>query len=135
VVTSILLTTGKGLPANSPIEVMAPNGNLFYSQQTSIPVISTSSNQVVQTLAQNFSHLPAAITPDGNFLYMAGAIGGNTLNEVAMIDSASGSVVGTQIPLSVPVAVAIAPNGQFAYVIAEIENGQWGVYVVDISSS
>ena len=68
VVASILLTTGRGLLAN--IEVMDPNGRqLFYSQERAFKVINTSSDQVVRTIGQTFSHGPAAITPDGKFLY------------------------------------------------------------------
>jgi YVTN family beta-propeller protein len=131
VVGSILLTTG--IPLG--ILAMAPSGqDLFYSQETAIPVISTSSNQVVRTIALDFTQIGAAITPNGKFLYMCAAKGGNTLNEVAMVDVASGKAIGTQIALNVPVALAIAPNGNFAYVVFEMTS-EWGMAVVDISSS
>jgi YVTN family beta-propeller protein len=133
VVASLLLTTGQGFPATPPIEAMAPNGrHLFYSQEKSIPVISTSSNQVVRTLQQSFSHLPAAITPNGKYLYMASEISGDTFNGVSTVESASGSVVGQQIPLPYPSSVVIAPNGKFAYVITGVGSAS-SLYVVDIS--
>jgi YVTN family beta-propeller protein len=125
---SILLTTGIPLGTMA----MAPNGlDFFYSDRTSIPVISTSSNKVVRTMSLNVSQLGAAITPNGKFLYMCAATG-NTLNEVAMVDVASGKPVGKQISLKVPDGLAMAPNGNFAYVFFEMPS-QWGLAVIDIS--
>lgn len=132
-VVSTVLPTGHSYPGT---EVLGPNARqLFYSREKLIQIINTSSEQVVRTLRQNFSHGAAVITPDGKYLYMVSAIGGDSFNDIVMVDVASGNVVGKPIGLSYPLAVAIAPNGKFAYVFANISSGgPGGLYVVDISS-
>jgi len=133
-VVSSILPTGHSYPGT---EVIDANGRqLFYSQEKLIQIISTSSENVVRTIRQNFSHGPAVITPDGKFLYMVSAIGGDTVNEVVMVDIASGKVVGKRIGLTFPTEVTIAPNGKFAYIFANVSNGgPGGMYVVDIGPS
>jgi YVTN family beta-propeller protein len=116
-------------------EVMTTTGKrLFLSTLHSIAVINTFSNLVVRTLTQTFAHLPAVITPDGKFLYMVSGTNRNIEQNVTMIKSASGLVAGNQIVLPFTRAIAIAPNGKFAYVFANVQDGgPGGLYVVDIS--
>ena len=59
-------------------------------------------NQTGKEDALADSHGPAVITPDGKLLYMVSAIGGDTVNEVVMVDIASGKVVGKPIGLTFP---------------------------------
>jgi YVTN family beta-propeller protein len=130
---SLLITTGK--PSSATL-AMAPTGkDVFYSQEETIPIISTSTTKVVRTLWQSFVHGGALITPNGKFLYMCAARGSSSYNEVAMVDIGTGKVAGKQVSLNLPVGLAIAPNGNFAYVVFEMSPGNWGLAVVDISTS
>jgi len=118
-------------------EVMNTNGKqLFLSALHSIAVINTSSSRIVRTLTQTFDHLPAVITPDGKFLYMVSGTSRDIEKKVTMIEVASGLVAGKQIvlPSTRFFAIAIAPNGKFAYVFGDVQDGgPAGLYVVDIS--
>lgn len=116
-------------------EVMDPKGgHLFLSFLNSIEVINTSNNQVVKTLTQTFDHLAPAITRDGGFLYMVSGTNRDIEEEIKMIEVATGQVAGKPIKLSYPIQIAIAPNGKFAYVFANLED-QEGLFVVDIRPS
>jgi YVTN family beta-propeller protein len=138
VVTTLQRKYPRVPPDNAPTEVTDPNGQqLFVSSERLVTVISTSSNRPIRWIRQTFRHLPATITPDGNYLYMISVKGNAASNVVEMVEIASGKVVGQPIgPLPVPRAVAIAPNGKFAYVFANVSSGgPGGLYVVDISPS
>ncbi|HEX6564023.1 MAG TPA: hypothetical protein VF020_07055 [Chthoniobacterales bacterium] len=123
-------------PDNGPTDVMDPNGEqLFVSSERLVTVISTSKDRPIRWIRQTFRHGPAVITPDGQFLYMIREEGNFASNVVEMVEIASGQVVGQPIgPLPYPETVAMAPNGKFAYVIANFSSGI-GLYVVDISPS
>jgi YVTN family beta-propeller protein len=85
-------------------------------------VINTMTDMAVAVIPVQFSPLGVAITPNGRFAYVTntGAVCDlcfvNQPSSVSVIDTATYSVVATVPVGQYPAAVAIAPNGAFAYV-------------------
>jgi YVTN family beta-propeller protein len=104
---------------------ITPDGAFAYVANSgvdkSVSVIDTSTNSVVATIP-NLGTEPwnVAITPDGAFAYVT--IKGT--NNVAVIETASNSVVGYVPVGGCPFGITITPNGQFAYVSNECENSE-----------
>jgi YVTN family beta-propeller protein len=98
---------------------VTPNGAYAYVANlgdNTVSVISTSSNTVVATIpAGNQGLFGVAIAPDGKLAYVAND---NTApnNTVSVINTDTNKVTATIQVGSDPWAVAITPNGAFAYV-------------------
>lgn len=72
-----------------------------------------------------------AVTPNGKYVYFAETASSTQIDQTVMIDTATDLVVGEPIPVH-SAYVAIAPNGEHAYVLdSGGSNGK--VYVLDIS--
>ena len=100
-------------------------------------------NQIVATIPLGGVPYNMVVSPDSKSVYvtnfvptgstgLVSAMGGETFNGVTAVAVASGRVVGKQIPFSEPYEVAVAPNGKFAYVIANA-GSEASIFVVDIS--
>ena len=96
-----------------------------------VDVFDTRQNKVVHKipLPAGGDGLPA-ITPDGKYLYYP------VENSVVMIDTATDQVAGNPTNVLSPNAVAIAPNGKYAYAIDPTTPNYPGatVSVIDITS-
>lgn len=91
-----------------------PNG-------TTVSVIDTGTNTVVDTISGLPSPFGVALTPNGAFAYVT-SLQGTT---VSVIDRTN-TVVATVPGLSGPFGIAVAPNGTFACV-ANLTNGSVGI--------
>jgi YVTN family beta-propeller protein len=93
-----------------------------------VSVIDTATNTVVATVVVGNNPDAVAITPDGDFAYVAN-FGSNT---VSVIDTATNTVAAT-VPVGLgPDAVAITPNGADAYV-ANLDSNN--VSVIDTAAT
>lgn len=123
--------------------VIAPNGQYAYVANfgsnnfepfgTTVSVINLQTNMVSATVTLGIQPSGIAITPDGNYAYVTNY---NTLyagsgftnltpgqGTVNIIDLATNTVLSLTIAVDqAPDAVAISPNGQFAYVSNFISN-------------
>jgi YVTN family beta-propeller protein len=114
--TNTLVTT---IPIGGQPDGLAitPNGQFVYVSNltsTSVSVISTASNTVLTTIPIGSTSNDVAINPSGTTVYVTA----NVPNGVVLIDTATNTDTGF-IPLgagNTPGAIAITPNGQFAYV-------------------
>lgn len=114
--------------------VINPAGTQVYlaEYEGMVAVFSTTTNKIFKRISEpdlaGFSDT-SAVTPDGKYLYMP--VGGS----VAMTDVATRRYV-SSFPINsgdgTPVAMAVAPNGNYAYVC---DYSDAFVYVVDISGS
>jgi YVTN family beta-propeller protein len=115
---------------------MSPKGNkLFINTRRSIWVVDTNANQMIGRIAMPYSggyQGQPGITLDGKFLYepFTGA------DDVLMVNTVSNEIAGNQINVHAPQAVAVAPDGHRAYIMATSLTGnesfEGRVYVVDI---
>ncbi|WP_162465068.1 Ig-like domain-containing protein [Mycolicibacterium sp. CBMA 335] len=112
------------IPASTEFLTTSPNGNFVYLDQgTSVSVINTATNTVVNTfpvVASNVGGDGIAVSPDGSRLYIAT---GNAANPttgagtVSVINTATDSVIASVSVGPEPFGIAITPNGSTAYVI------------------
>jgi outer membrane autotransporter protein len=127
---------------NSPVGVaITPNGQFAYVTNrgsNTVSVINTATN-VVASIPNTGGTLPEgiAVTPNGQFVYVAntGLVPpvGAPSQTVSLIDTATNTVVPPALAVgSVPVGVAITPDGKFAYVANEFDNT---VSVIDTTSN
>lgn len=114
----------------SPLGVaITPDGAFAYVTASgvlnNIHVIATATNTEVATITldpvQQFSATPyfggVAISPDGAFVYVTGFSAFNHASEVAVIATATNSVVAyIPLPTSEAATIALSPDGAFAYV-------------------
>lgn len=97
-----------------------------------ISVIDLSTNTVVATITVGNAPEGIAITPNGQFAYVA--ISGDA--NVSVINTSSNTVVPPPIPVNLtPFGVAITPNGQFAYVVNNQTPASQNVSVIDTSTN
>jgi YVTN family beta-propeller protein len=116
---------------------MNPNGNYAYITNfgsnnfspvgTTISVVSTSSNTIVDTIILGIQPAGIAVTPDGSFAYVSNystiynGVGFTELTPsqgtIDIIDLQTNAVISPIIGVGFsPDAITISPNGQFAYV-------------------
>lgn len=116
---------------------MTPNGkyayvtnfgsNNFSPVGTTVSVVSTTSNLIVNTITLGVQPSGIAITPDGSFAYVSNysslynGMGFTNLTSsqgtINIIDLQTNTVISPIIGVGfAPDAIAISPNGQFAYV-------------------
>jgi len=124
VVSVINLSTGQVVATptvpDGPIAVtVSPNNQYVYvtsgNKKTSVfSVISTATNQVVSSYSLKQLNTPygIAITPDGQYAYIANDAGGN----VTVINTMTGGVLPNIAVGKLPVGVSITPDGQYVYV-------------------
>ncbi|MBV8211629.1 MAG: YncE family protein [Verrucomicrobia bacterium] len=94
-----------------------PNGNTAYvNTGAAISVIDIATKQVTSINVGGNTGAKSALTPDGKFLYVpVDAASGP--GSVVIISTATGAVIGNPIRVGQqPVAVAISPDGENAYV-------------------
>jgi YVTN family beta-propeller protein len=110
--------------------VFSPAGTTAYVSNANagtVSVIDTASNTVTATIVLPkgaFGGYPA-ITPDGKTLYVP-----DDNNSVAVIDTASNSVI-TAIPAGLaPIAAVVTPDGRHVYV-----NSVQGIMIIDTSTN
>jgi YVTN family beta-propeller protein len=106
---------------NSTAKAVAitPNGNYVYVCITNdtdgnVYVISTATNKVTATITTD-SVEGIVISPDGERAYLA--LGGD--NTVAVIDTATNTLTKTVSAGLNPSAIAITPDGKYAYVVCD----------------
>ncbi|GJM15657.1 MAG: hypothetical protein DHS20C13_09840 [Thermodesulfobacteriota bacterium] len=85
--------------------------NVYIANQKSNTVSVISDNPTV-TVVVGMSPSALAVTPDGDFVYVAN--GGN--NNVSVIQTSDNTVVDTVVVDSLPFGIAVTPNGDFVYV-------------------
>jgi DNA-binding beta-propeller fold protein YncE len=111
---------------------MNPNGkSLYMSEAKQVEVFDLAENKVVKKILSPStveSILRGAVTPDGKYLYLPAGF----TETVVMIDLVTNKYVESFQAGSEPTAVAIAPNGKYAYVADGSEDAS-AVTVVDIS--
>jgi YVTN family beta-propeller protein len=110
--------------------VITPDGNTAYINNyggpdgvgsgngTTVRVIDLNTNTFIGSPI-NVGLAPAAlaITPNGQFVYSANYVDGNTgTGTVSVIDTNTNTVVQTITGFSGPFAIAITPSGKYAYV-------------------
>jgi YVTN family beta-propeller protein len=118
-VTSIDLGAVTYTAAMSPTDAslyVGSNGRVF--------VIDTASNTIKATIFGGNINSAIAFTPDGTSAYVADSGGGGLM----VIDTRSKAVT-TTIPVYNPQAIAISPDGKFAYVTAG------NLFVIDTASN
>lgn len=109
-----------------------PGGRILYTtleKATSYAVaaINTVTGQVLKDLDLGVDYLGGiAVHPDGSKLYAA-SYGGD---KVLVIDTTSNEIV-SQIPLRMPIELAVSPNGSRLYVIQEYDGRSNNISVVD----
>jgi YVTN family beta-propeller protein/autotransporter-associated beta strand protein len=112
---------------------VGPDGTRAYvTNQTSnsVSVINTATNTVVTTIAGVSSPGGVAFSPDGTRAYVTNS---NIVGTVAVIDTATNTVIGAPIPVgNGPVAVAFSPDGSRAYVT---NNGSGNVSIINTATN
>jgi len=92
-----------------------------------VSVIDTSTNMVTTTVTVGSGPMGLAITPNGDYVYVADYGGAS----VSVIDTSTNTVTGTVTVGNDPWGVAITPNGDYVYVT---NNGADTVSVIDTST-
>lgn len=109
-----VITGGVGMGGTVSSLTMSADGTTLYigdSQANRVGVLSTSSNTITNKISVSGGVLGMGVSPDGSLLYAA-----MKNNQVAAINTASGSVV-TQIPVGdQPTSVTFTSDGSKAYV-------------------
>jgi YVTN family beta-propeller protein len=137
VVATIPLAPSNDLPVC--LTFSANGRRLYLNQRKLVMIVDTSSNQIVRTIKMpiaeggrnNYAGQPA-ITPDGEFLYVPYP----NASTIAMLDTATNKVVGSQITGNSAIAIAVAPTTPFAYAIGDSSSGnseEGALYVINIS--
>lgn len=115
--------------SEGPTLAISPDGmQLYVARAKSIAVFDVTDDKMIQKISaplQRFTGDRASVTPNGKYLYTPNQLGG-----VAMIDVATDRYISSCAPNTVPTAVAIAPNGSYAYVSDALNNA---LVVLDIT--
>jgi YVTN family beta-propeller protein/autotransporter-associated beta strand protein len=120
-VSVINLSTGQVVATptvpDSPIAVTVSANNQFVyvtSGDNNVSKISTATNQVVSSYSPKQLNTPygIAITPDGQYAYIANDASGN----VTVINAMTGAFLHNIAVGKLPVGVSITPDGQYVYV-------------------
>jgi uncharacterized protein (TIGR03118 family) len=98
------------------------------SSSSSVSVIDTATNTVIDTIGVGGRPVAVAITPNGARVYVANS----NSNSVSVIDTATNTVITTVGLESFPQGVAITPNGSHAYVTNTNSNS---VSVIDTATN
>jgi YVTN family beta-propeller protein len=93
------------VPARAQSFAYVPNG-------TTVSVIDTRTNTVVDTVPGLGSPFGVALTPNGSFAYIT-----NFQNSWVSVIDRTNTVVATVPGFNGPFGIAVAPNGAFAYVV------------------
>lgn len=125
VVATIHLPTGPGF-----FLAISPDGTHLYATDfcCRVFVVDTATNTVSSTIQVPSGPGPIAVKPDGSQVYVN--VAGNSFgSNVSVIDTASNTVVGNQIPVvfisSLSGGLVFTPDGGHAYV------GGFGITVID----
>jgi YVTN family beta-propeller protein len=95
---------------------------------SSMSVIDTASDKVVETIEVGSTPHGIALVPDGKTVL----VGVHGADRVAFVDVASRAVVGT-VAVAKPHTIAVSPNGKLAYVASQ-QPGQFALVVVDLAT-
>jgi len=106
---------------------MSPSGGYLYVVHTYsyLSVISTSTNAVETLIDLSGDHSALAMSPIGDFVYVASRRGGS-LDAVLYAIRATDNSVAAAIPLGFPDylgGIAIAPDGRYVYVVVSVVEG------------
>lgn len=110
--------------------VITPDGNTAYVNNyggpegvgsgngTTVSVVNLNTNSVVGSpITVGLAPAALAITPDGQFVYVANYVDGNPgTGTISIIQTSNNTVVGTINGLFGPFAIEITPNGKYALV-------------------
>ncbi|MFY9983490.1 MAG: hypothetical protein WAK31_01980 [Chthoniobacterales bacterium] len=114
--------------SEGPTLAISPDGmQLYVARAKSIAVFDVTDDKMIQKISApltRFTGDRASVTLNGKYLYTPNQFG------VVMIDVATDRYVSSCAPNTVPTAVAIAPNGSYAYVSDAINNA---LVVLDIT--
>ena len=127
---SVTVTINKATPA---LTVTGIPGNFTYNgtkDNISGQVVSNFLD-VIKTIGVQTTPIGVAITPNGQFTYVANAYEGYSSGTVSVINTSSYKVIENITVQSSPKGVAITPNGQEAYVA---NYGSGTVSVINTSS-
>ena len=108
---------------------VSPDGSTVYvsgDKSSTITVIDTATDRVAQNIEIGKTLNGLAMKPDGRLL-LAAVYGDD---RVAFVDTATPAVVGT-VTVPKPHAIAIRPDGKFAYVASQ-EPGHFALGVIDL---
>lgn len=125
VVATIKLPIGPGF-----FLAISPDGEHLYAvdECCRVYVMDTATNTVSTTIFVGPANGPIAVTPDGSQVYVA-TIGTSFGSNVSVIDTASNTVVGNQIPVVfLSGGLVFTPDGSHAYA------GGFGITVIDTFS-
>ncbi len=85
---------------------------------STVSIIRTSDNTVVDTVDVGESPQGVTLTPDGNFVYVTNT----NSNNVSVIQTSDNTVFDTVDVGDAPYSVAVTPDGKFAYVVNVLSN-------------
>ena len=85
---------------------------------TTVRIVDLNANSIIgQPITVGLAPAALAITPDGNYVYVANYVDGNPgTGTISIIQTSNNTVVGTINGLFGPFAIKITPNGKYAYV-------------------
>lgn len=96
--------------------VFTPDGAFAYVVGEGMWVIATATHQLVASIGAAANAFGAAITPDGDFVYVAD----NDSERVPKVATATNTLVAQlSTGLQCPIDVALTPDGAFAYVVTQ----------------
>lgn len=134
---SVLSTPGNTLVAEIPVDslpsriAVTPDGAFVYvtnGNSGTMSKISAASNSVVATIPVGSLPKGVAVSPDGTAVFV---IADNALKQFSVATNTPIRVYA--LPIGVPVDVAIAPNGAFAYVVDTNQN-ICSLYPIDLTT-
>ena len=113
----------------------SPNAYVCDYGTNAVSVIDTTTNSIVATVSAGIGAAQSALTPDGNYLYVANA----GEYSVSVIDTVHNILYDTiNFPAtggSFPADIAITPDGKYAYVPISGDNTTNNVTVIDIATN
>ena len=84
---------------------------------TTVSVVNLNTNAITATIHVGLAPAALAITPNGNYVYVANYVDGNTgTGTVSIIKTSNNSLLGTIPGFDGPFDIAITPDGKYAYV-------------------
>jgi len=84
---------------------------------TTVSVVNLNTNTIIATIPVGLAPAALAITPDGNYVYVANYVDGNPgTGTVSIIRTSNNTLFGTIPGFDGPFDIAITPNGKHAYV-------------------